>query len=111
MSLNTIEEEKNETQTSNYFEGSERDESRLMSSNQLRNSQNTKDFELEEESKRSASKIGTEFFNKSLTKEDIQKIPFSTRFVENSNETDLVKKKFSQSVTDTSMRPLRNSQY
>ena len=37
--LNTIEEDKNETQTSNYIENaSEREDSKLLSSNQLRGS-------------------------------------------------------------------------
>lgn len=55
MHLNTIEEEKHETQTSNYFEGaSERDDSRLMGSNHLRHSNHTKDFEIDDETKRSA---------------------------------------------------------
>jgi len=52
--LNTIEEEKHETQTSNYFDGtSEREDSRLMGSNNLRGSNIMKEFDLEDEQKKS----------------------------------------------------------
>ena len=48
--LNTIEEDKAETQTSNYFDAtSEREDSRLMGSNNLRGSNFMKDFDLDEE--------------------------------------------------------------
>ena len=48
--LNTIEEEKHETQTSNYIEGaSEREDSKLLGSNNLRGSNFMKDFDLDEE--------------------------------------------------------------
>ena len=48
--LNTIEEEKHETQTSCYFDGtSEREDSRLMGSNNLRGSNIMKEFDLEDE--------------------------------------------------------------
>ena len=70
--LNTIEEEKQETQTSNYYEGlSEKDDSRMMGSNNLRYSANTKEYEFDEETKRSAQKMTSDIFNKSLTKEDL----------------------------------------
>ena len=50
--LNTIEEEKNETQTSNYFDAtSEREDSRLMGSNNLRGSNIMKEFDLDEDQK------------------------------------------------------------
>lgn len=95
--LNTIEEEKHETYTSNYFEGiSEKDDSRMMGSNNLRYSNNTKEFDFEEETKRSAHKLTSDIFNKSLTKEDMQKLPFSTRSTGDHAESDhLAKKKFS----------------
>lgn len=49
MHLNTIEEEKHETQTSNYLEGaSEREDSKLFSSHNLRSS-NITGLEFEEE--------------------------------------------------------------
>lgn len=48
--MNTIEEDKAETQTSNYFDAtSEREDSRLMGSNNLRGSNFMKDFDLDEE--------------------------------------------------------------
>ena len=48
--LNTIEEEKHETQTSNYIDGaSEREDSKLLGSNNLRGSNFMKDFDLDEE--------------------------------------------------------------
>lgn len=51
MPLNTIEEEKIETQTSNYLENiSERDESRLLSSNNFHGS-NLNQIEFDEELK------------------------------------------------------------
>lgn len=109
--LNTIEEEKHETQTSNYFEGmSEKDDSRMMGSNNLRYSNNTKEFEFEEETKRSAHKMTSDIFNKSLTKEDMQKLPFSTRSTGDRMESDvLAKKKFSQSAAEGSLRQFRQS--
>jgi len=109
--LNTIEEEKHETQTSNYFEGmSEKDDSRMMGSNNLRYSNNTKEFDFEEETKRSAQKLTSDIFNKSLTKEDIQKLPFSTRSTGDRAESDhLAKKKFSQSAAEGSLRQYRQS--
>lgn len=49
LQLNTIEEEKHETQTSNYVEGaSEREDSKLFSSHNLRSS-NITGLEFEEE--------------------------------------------------------------
>jgi len=48
--LNTIEEDKNETQTSNYMESaSERENSKILSSNNLRNSSNVVGLEFDEE--------------------------------------------------------------
>lgn len=109
--LNTIEEEKHETQTSNYFEGmSEKDDSRMMGSNNLRYSNNTKEFEFDDETKRSAHKVTSDIFNKSLTKEDLQKLPFSTRSTGDRMEADaLAKKKFSQSAAEGSLRQYRQS--
>lgn len=68
--LNTIEEERNETQTSNYLENiSEREDSRLMSSNNFRGS-NINGLEFEEEQKSLGHKMSPEMFNKTLNRED-----------------------------------------
>ena len=51
--LNTIEEERHETQTSNYQENaSEREDSKVLSSNQMRQSSNTIPLEFDQDSKR-----------------------------------------------------------
>lgn len=80
MQLNTIEEEKpNETQTS-QFEYASQDDSRALGSNNFRYSHTGKEFELDDESnKRSAAKLPTDIFNKSLTNDELSKMPFSTR--------------------------------
>lgn len=68
--LNTIEEERNETQTSNYLENiSEREDSRLMSSNNFRGS-NINGLEFEEEQKSLGHKMSPEMLNKTLNRED-----------------------------------------
>ena len=75
--LNTIEEEKHETQTSNYIDGnSEREDSKLLGSNNLRGSNFMKDFDLDEEQKKSLSKLSPEILNKSLAKEDVRQSLF-----------------------------------
>ena len=68
--MNTIEEEKNETQTSNYIENySEREDSRLLSSNHLRGS-NLAGLEFEEDShKISMPKLSPEVLDQSLGRE------------------------------------------
>ena len=68
--LNTIEEDKNDTQTSNYVDGaSERDDSRLLSSNQLRSS-NMAGLEFDEgESHRTSTHKGLEKLNKTLSRD------------------------------------------
>ena len=68
--LNTIEEDKNETQTSNYIEGaSEREDSRLLSSNQLRSS-NLAGLEFDEgESHRTSTHKSLEKLNKTLSRD------------------------------------------
>lgn len=51
--LNTIEEEKNETQTSNYIENaSEREDSKLLSSNNLRSSNMMGGLEFDDENQK-----------------------------------------------------------
>lgn len=69
--LNTIEEEKNETQTSNYVENaSEREDSRLLSSNNLRNS-NMAGLDFEDDShKISMPKLSPEVFDQTLSRDD-----------------------------------------
>ena len=75
--LNTIEEEKHETQTSNYIDGnSEREDSKLLGSNNLRGSNFMKDFDLDEEQKKSLSKLSPDILNKSLAKEDVRQSLF-----------------------------------
>ena len=74
--LNTIEEEKHETQTSNYMESaSERENSKLLGSNNLRNSQQLVGLEFEEETKNSAknsekAKLSPDLLNKSLLRDE-----------------------------------------
>ena len=75
--LNTIEEEKHETQTSNYFDGaSEREDSKLMGSNNLRGSNFMKEFDLDEEQKKSLAKFSPDTVNKSLPKGDAKQCLF-----------------------------------
>lgn len=109
MQLNTIEEERHETQTSHYFEGqSERDDSRLMGSNNLRNSQHAGGFDIDDELKKSGSKMVNDYFlNKSLSKDE--KPAMSTRSKEDNVIETESKKKFSQSVADASLRNFRTS--
>ena len=77
--LNTIEEEKHETQTSNYMESaSERENSKLLSSNNLRNSQQLVGLEFEEETKSAKhsaknsekQKMSPDMLNKSLLRDE-----------------------------------------
>ena len=73
--MNTIEEEKHETQTSNYFDAnSEREDSRLMGSNNLRGSNFMKEFDLDEDQKKSLNKFSPETtVNQSLPKDSAEK--------------------------------------
>lgn len=66
--LNTIEEEKQETQTSNYFDNaSEREDSKLFSSHHLRTSANLNGLEFDEEMK---VKMSPDSLNKTLKREN-----------------------------------------
>ena len=71
--LNTIEEDKNDTQTSNYVDGaSEREDSRLLSSNQLRGS-NMAGLEFDEgESHRTSTHKSLEKLSKTLSRDGKQ---------------------------------------
>lgn len=84
VALNTIEEEKHETQTSNYFEGiSEKDNSGILNSNHFRYSKDAKEFEFDDDKKddqkRSAARIPVDIFNKSLTNEDMSRMSATNR--------------------------------
>ena len=84
VALNTIEEEKHETQTSNYYEGiSEKDNSGMLNSNNFRYSKDAKEFEFDDDKKddpkRSAARIPVDIFNKSLTHEDMSKMSATNR--------------------------------
>lgn len=70
--LNTIEEEKNETQTSHYFENaSEREDSKLLSSNQFRGSNLGGGLEFEsEEHKSSMQKLSPNDLDQTLSQHD-----------------------------------------
>ena len=106
--LNTIEEEKHETQTSNYMDGnSEREDSKLLGSNNLRGSNFMKDFDLDEEQKKSLSKLSPEILNKSLAKEDVRQSLFDEVSINKPASLNSAKetkdKKVSQSVAETSI--------
>lgn len=91
--LNTIEEERHETQTSNYYDVQSMEESRANTSHQIRYSAN-KEFEFEDD-RGSKTKLPIELFNKSLSKEDMQRLPFSTRSNERGHEIEETRKKVS----------------
>ena len=118
--LNTIEEERYETHTSNYMDGmSERDDSKLLSSNQLRNSQIGKDLDLESQDKEAITqKMSPDLLNNSLGNESNKSQPFG----ENQSDIDgsgrdldgklgnfkLHANKMSKSLAETSLEQLKD---
>jgi hypothetical protein len=80
----------------------------VLDSNNFRYSNNAKEFDLDEESKRSAHKLPTDIFNKSLTKDDLTKMPFSTRSTGERPDSEIErKKKVSQSAAEETLRHYR----